>query len=97
MARNKRKNRFYPCPKCGHKTILARSCVDDFEPDDEPYEPDVRESIEDNIAASVLVAIHYCGRCYKVVDAWIEDPSGRTGERRNGKEGRFNSHRAPRD
>jgi len=66
---------YTPCPKCGHKTVLASAIVNEFYADDEPYADGVEESPEEeSIDAEVNVGIHYCEKCHEIVDAWIEEP-----------------------
>jgi hypothetical protein len=69
------KVKYNPCPKCGHKTVLASAIVSDFFPDDEPYSDGMEERTEqESINTEVNVGIHYCEKCDELVDAWIEEP-----------------------
>lgn len=63
------------CKKCGHKTVLAMHTIGSFGPDQEPYEDGVIEDAEAcEIFAEVSIGIHYCEKCCKINDVWIEDP-----------------------
>lgn len=62
-----------PCKRCGYKTVLALGNVESFIPDAEPYENNIEENAgQDEILSYVSVGIHYCEKCGKINDAWIE-------------------------
>lgn len=68
-----------PCKKCSHKTVLASRCLSRFTVDAEPYESgfiETPETIEkgEEILTDVQVGIHWCEKCQKISDAWIEKP-----------------------
>lgn len=63
------------CKKCGSKTVLASGSVEIFTPDAEPYENGIEEDAEtEEIWTYVDVGIHYCEKCGKINDTWIESP-----------------------
>ena len=59
--------------KCRHKKkALGRLAVECFIPDDEPYKDG--EYVElDTIFPEVSIYGHYCSKCEKITDVWIEE------------------------
>ncbi len=64
-------NRIVRCKKA-HKTILATGHAQEFEPDQEPFEEGKRKYVPE-FEADVKVGVHWCPKCDRIVDAWVED------------------------
>lgn len=57
------------CKDCGNKTILMSGQII-LEPDAEPYESGVEETIDLHVDDFIIA--HYCEKCVKVTDTFNE-------------------------
>jgi len=67
------------CLNCGSRLVLGMAIMEAVEPDQEPYESGVEETVahlnvdgEIDLATPILVYAHVCQACGEAFGAWIE-------------------------